>query len=57
MKIICTKQEKKELIAVLLKADRCPKFLAESSNYKQALPPNKCIYCLNNNIEWEITDE
>lgn len=57
MKIICTKQEKKEIVAVLMKAENCPKFLAELSNCRSVLPPNTCVDCLNNNIEWEITDE
>lgn len=55
MKIICTEQEKKEIIAVFMKSDNCPKSFAEFC--KTVLPPNTCIDCLNNNIEWEITDE
>ena len=53
MKIICTKQEKKEIVAVLMKAENCPRFLTEVSDCRSSI----CINCLNNNIEWEITDE
>ena len=52
MKIICTEQEKKELIGVLMKAENCPRFLTNGVD----CGPNICIDCLNNNIEWEITD-
>ena len=52
MKIICTEQEKKELIAVLMKAETCPRFLTNGVD----CGPSVCIDCLNNNIEWEITD-
>jgi hypothetical protein len=53
MKIICTEQEKKEILAVIMKAEHCPKFLEELSDCRS----NTCIDCLNNRIEWEITKE
>lgn len=53
MKIICTKQEKKELIAVIMKSEKCLKFLTDVIDCGSSI----CIDCLNNNIEWEITDE
>lgn len=53
MKIICSEQEKKELVAVIMKSERCLKFLTDVID----CGPSICVNCLNNNIEWEITDE
>lgn len=57
MKIICTNQEKKEIIAMIMQAENCPRFLTKLSNCRSVLPPHTCIDCLNNHIEWEIIDE
>lgn len=53
MKIICTKQEKKEIIDMIMKSEKCLKFLTDTVD----CGPSICVNCLNNNIEWEITDE
>ena len=52
MKIICTKQEKADIIEALMDASWC---FAPNEN-EDCVYDSGCGDCIENHIEWEITD-
>ncbi len=52
MKIVCTKEEKNKLMGILYRADECPVYFG-----CECILKDKCFQCMNEHIEWEITDE
>lgn len=52
MKIICTKQEKANILRALGEADICP----FEENFGLICNPGHCEFCCEDHIEWELKD-
>lgn len=57
MKIICTEEEKEQLIASLFTAAYCPTFLTKISNCKFNDEVKTCLDCINKYIDWEVIED
>ena len=52
MKIVCTEEEKNKLMGIFYRADECPIYPG-----CECILKDKCFQCMNEHIEWEITDD
>lgn len=60
MKIICTKQEKSQLISTLVQSQVCPIFIVDACGgcgFTTDADRDKCVKCYEDHIDWEIIDE
>ena len=58
MKIVCTKEEKENLLIALLNSKTVPCPMTSTVQGEMAcFIMGNCKRCYENNIEWEVTDE
>lgn len=56
MKIICTEIEKNDILTCAFESGVCFFHNTLINKTRECTIDNHCIACLENNIEWEITD-